>query len=638
MTGARAANGDVERALDLLLPRPRRIAASEGMYALPRSPRLFLAQDESLRADASRFRARIREFGLAIELADECPEEADFRLAIDRAIVAEQGYRLSISRRGVDLVAADEAGAWYALCTLEQLVRSAGPAGSSAERRLACAEIEDAPDFAARGLMLDVSRSKVPTLATLRSIVDLCSRLKLNQLQLYTEHTFAYAGHERVWRDASPITAEDLRELDPFCRERHVELVPNQQSFGHMHRWLKHEPYRALAEVPEGIDHAFSREREPFGLCPIDPGSLLLLEDLYDQLLPHFSSRMFNVGLDETIDLGLGRSREACARRGKEHVYLDFVRAVHERVSERGKRMQFWGDIIVERPELLSELPRDAIALEWGYEAAHPFAEHARRFAESGLEFYVCPGTSSWQSIAGRTRNALANLRSAAEHGRRAGAHGYLVTDWGDRGHLQPLSASYVGIAAGAQRAWNALAEDEPEWPRLLDAHVFDETARGLGRIACELGDAYLETGSNSTNGSALFFLLAFADEPLPHARMPDLTIDGLARALEHSSARRAQIETLRSRPGPSSIDLDEMAWAADVLAFACRLGMARSNAIAGAPLGAIEARARQDLAAELEPLIAEHRQLWSARNRSGGLDESASWLLRIATALQDGA
>src|SRR5262249_7107684 len=161
----------------------------------------------------------------------------------------------------------------------------------------------------------------------------------------YTEHTFAYRGHEAVWRDASPFTGEEILALDAFCRERHVELVPNQQSFGHLHRWLRHEPYRKLAEVPEGLHHPSALDPEPFSLCPLDPGSLALLEDLYDQLLPHFSSRLFDAGLDETFDLGRGRSAEECRRRGRGAVYLDFLRAVEERVRARGARMQFWGDI-----------------------------------------------------------------------------------------------------------------------------------------------------------------------------------------------------------------------------------------------------------------------------------------------------
>jgi hypothetical protein len=316
-------------------------------------------------------------------------------------------------------------------------------------------------------------------------------------------------------------------------------------------------------------------------------------------------------------------------------VYLDFLRAVHERVAARGRRMQFWGDVIVNHPELARELPRDAIALDWGYEADHPFAAETKLFAESGLAFHVCPGTSSWQSIAGRTTNALANVESAAEHGRATGASGLLTTDWGDRGHLQPLAASYVGIAAAAAFGWNTAgsARDRCAWSAVLDRHVFRDPAQALGRATLELGDAYLETGSKSTNGSALFFLLAFAREPLPHARMPELSIDGLARAHEYLGAARAR---LASAQGSRSVN--ELRWAADVLAFACRFGIARLGTPAGAPVDAIPPSQRARLADELDSLIADHRSAWLARNRPGGLDESAGWLERVASALRGDA
>ena len=75
-----------------------------------------------------------------------------------------------------------------------------------------------------RGAMLDISRDKVPTMATLRGLIELLASWKINQIQLYTEHTFAYRAHPEVWATASPMTADEIVELDAFCRERFVEL------------------------------------------------------------------------------------------------------------------------------------------------------------------------------------------------------------------------------------------------------------------------------------------------------------------------------------------------------------------------------------------------------------------------------
>src|SRR5690606_38467231 len=121
--------------------------------------------------------------------------------------------------------------------------------------------------------------------------------------------------------------------------------------------------------------------------------------------------------------------------RGVGRVYLDFLLQIHQLVTSQGKTMMFWADIINNHPDLIPELPKDIVAMEWGYEAGHPYPEHTRRFAENGVRCYVVPGTSSWNSLLGRTDSSLAILREAALYGRDNGGEGYLVTDWGDGGH-----------------------------------------------------------------------------------------------------------------------------------------------------------------------------------------------------------
>ncbi|HXK19803.1 MAG TPA: family 20 glycosylhydrolase, partial [Polyangiaceae bacterium] len=502
----------MQQNFSLLCPRPRKLEARAGELVLSRKPALDLAGAEKNPAAHS----LARSFEDA-HLADAGSDSARVQLQLVAGDAASEAYTLEIDAAAVSIRASSLAGLFYGVCTLRQLVKlGAGPGTIS----LPQLRIEDKPSFARRGVMLDISRDKVPTLETTLALVELLASLKINELQLYMEHTFAYAGHEKVWQDASPFTGAEIEELDRFCRERHIDLVPNQNSFGHMQRWLAIEPYRSdLAEAPNGFEHDWNPTREPYGLCPTDARSLSFLNGLYDQLLPHFTSRTFNVGLDETFDLGLGRSKQACAERGTERVYLDFLQQIHETVSRRGFTMQFWGDIVLKRPELIPELPRDAIAMEWGYEHDHPFAENVAKFAAAGLRFYVCPGTSSWNTIAGRTENALLNIASAVKHGAQHGALGVLNTDWGDNGHLQPLWASYIGFMAGAAMSWKAEDAQAPlelpvaEW---LTAFVFDDAEQRLGKVARDLGNAYRELGCRPHNASALFYFVAGrAGQPL---------------------------------------------------------------------------------------------------------------------------
>jgi hypothetical protein len=140
------------------------------------------------------------------------------------------------------------------------------------------------PDLKIRGFMLDISRNKVPTLKTAIALVDLLASFKYNQLQLYIEHTFAYQHHREVWDKADPFTGTEILLLDAHCRKRFIDLVPNQSSCGHLHKFLMHKRYEALAECPEGVDFGVrpSGSRDaPFSLCPTDPRSLDFVSGLY---------------------------------------------------------------------------------------------------------------------------------------------------------------------------------------------------------------------------------------------------------------------------------------------------------------------------------------------------------------------
>ncbi len=594
----------------VFLPVPRTLRDGEGAFLLRAATQIALHSDPpSILPVAERLRDAIRR-SCAMECAicAVAPGSKDtngIRLGLETGNKA-QGYRLRIAPSGIEILGSDPAGLFYGVMTLMQAL-------DQSECALPSGQIDDWPDFPVRGVMLDVSRDKVPTMETLFSLVDMFAGLKLNQLQLYTEHTFAYAGHEEVWAEASPLTGEEILRLDAYCRERFIELVPNQNSFGHMTRWLVHPRYRHLAECLEGFDWPWGgRSEEPFSLDPSDPGSAALLQDLFAQLLPNFASRLFNVGCDETFDVGQGKSRELCSRVGRGRVYLDFLLKIHSLVESHGRTMLFWGDIIVEHPELVPELPRDAIALEWGYEADHPFAAHGERFAASGIPFWVCPGTSSWNSIAGRTDNCLANLRSSAEAGLARGASGYLITDWGDNGHWQVLPVSFLGLAAGAAFSWSLAANGDRDIVPGLDAHVFRDRARLMGALVRDLGNAYRRAGGKLHNASHLFTILRQpSGAPLPESVSQQSLSD--ARAFIEAAAE--PLDRARMDRPDAALVRDELANTVRLLLAACDRGLGRATD-AGA-------------AREARMILAEYRRLWLARNRVGGLRESAGALER---------
>jgi len=496
-----------------------------------------------------------------------------------------------------------------ALATLHQLRNQFG-------QHIPHLSIHDWPAFPTRGIMLDVSRDRVPRMDELFTVVAQLADLKINHLQLYTEHTFAYVGHDEVWRGWSPFTPDEICRLDEHCKHHGITLAANQNCFGHLASWFRFPKYAALAEI-QGTETPWSfydfTRLGPFSLCPGDPGSIALIEDLLAQLFPCFSSGMVNINSDETFDVGHGRSRDRVAKLGSAAVYFEFLGKVAQACRTRNFTPMFWADIALNHAEAADQIPEGLIALAWGYEPDSKFADWCHTLHRAGRETWVCPGTSSWRSITGRTTERRGNITAAVRDGLKHGASGMLTCDWGDVGHRQQWPISLHGIAHAADAAWTGNGESINLQAESL--HVFNDRSLNIGGWLDRLGDADLglrrsagkPNRSNSPtvlrNATGLF-ALGLSNEP---ARG---TLAAWMSALE--SVRAIACES----PGTLRSQLDEeISHTLDVAEFAAQRGLQRAG---GAPMN--NARER------LDAITREHRRLWLARSRDGGLDHSCSF------------
>jgi hexosaminidase len=554
------------------------------------------------------------------------PLDAPVRELQDASLPAE-GYQLDIHGASdgdkVVLRHRDGNGLRYGRATLDQLRAQSADRGELPGLR-----IRDWPDFPVRGFLLDISRDRVPTRATLERFVGLMALARINQFQLYTEHTFAYRDHEVVWRDASPITADDVRWLDELCRAHGIELVPNQNCFGHMNRWLQHDAYHHRAEAPEGYELIPGVWLPASVFAPTDDNAAFA-HRLFDELLPNFTSRQVNVGFDEPFELGTGASRAEVEERGRAAVYLDHLRRIAIPLVEQGREVQFCADVLRHAPRLADRVPDRTMALAWTYEAppvdderpvllpeiAHfvaragatpedhmGFEANVAPLVETGMPFWVLPGTSSWNSLVGRIDNAVANLLDAADVGLARGASGYLITDWGDNGHLQPPSISFGPLLFGGAVSWALSANRDLDIATMLDRHVFLDASRNLGPALDDLGRVWNATGQRAFNASPLQAALA------PHQlhlvdRRPDPA--KVRDVVERIDAAIAAI----GRSTPQCVDGDVVR---DELRTAARLARLGAFRLVG--------RTEHD---EMDEVIGDQRRSWLARSRPGGLADS---------------
>ncbi len=425
-----------------LLPRVREFDRLEGESALP------------VRLIADRVDGRVTQAarrwldGLHIKLEGE-----QTALTITDApcrLQHRDGYRLRIDRARVLIDGASAAGCFYGLQTLAQLARG--------RATIPCCEITDWPDFSTRGLLHDITRGKVPTLATLKHLVDRLAGLKVNQLQLYIEHAFVFAFDPEIADQQNGLTSAQVQELDAYCRDRFIDLVPAVATLGHMGRILSLPKYRHLAEVESETSWeqmSWPQRARGFTLDVLNPGSHALVETIWTEILDAFSSPVVNICGDEPWDLGKGRNRDRIAPDKIGEAYIDHILRTHALCAKRGRRVQVWSDVVRNHPELFDRLPRDLTVLHWGYDDKSDY-EGTARFVDAGLETVVSPGVSGWKRVLNAMDLAERNIATFARAGKKCGATGLLNTDWGDHGHFNALACSWHGIALGAALGWRS--------------------------------------------------------------------------------------------------------------------------------------------------------------------------------------
>lgn len=583
-----------------LFPTPTEFIERQGSYLVNETPKVSFQE--------SSYKHLVSISNLALLNAD--PEHADIRF-VQEEFTNPDAFKILCDPKGITILTSTPRAGLFALHLLKQIL-------DFVSKEIPCFEINDFPFLKRRGFMLDVSRCKVPTMESIFEFIDLLSILRFNEFQLYIEHTFAFQNHRDVWKDSSPLSGEEIQKIDHYCRDRFIDLVPNLNSFGHFERWLRHKPYKKLAECPDGF-----RREEPFmvrdhgSVLKPNQDSLEFIDSLYQEYLPNFSSAKFNVGLDEPWELGQGWSKPIVEKEGKHTVYLDYLSGILKLVEKRGKSMEFWADVLLEKPENAKNLPASASPVIWGYEPEHPFKEQAKILASCGLRYSLAPGTANWRSFSGRWDTVRQNIVDACRIAKAYNAEGILLTSWGDCGNHQPWATIYPPLFLGAQLAWNGKGLNDEDIGSAVDNLVFNKTGCGLGinfiHLACLDQIMDFKLPNNSLPWFALF---SAQPEKLPEHILEQTTLDQMKKGL-------AWLEQLNENKFSCTKDSPfhhaEVEW---------RLGMELSKIGTQRAISLIDSSTHfPDTSKNYNQVLENFQNIWLLRARRGGLAEAIQLL-----------
>ena len=400
----------------------------------------------------------------------------------------DEGYVIVNAGSTITVIGATASGVFYGAQTVKQLVSGTGPRAT-----LDLASIRDWPAMRYRGFHDDLSRGPVPTLDFMKRQLRTFATYKLNVYSPYFEHTLEYRADPLIGPPGGTISRADVAELVAYAKRYHIDVIPEQEAFGHLHHALKYELYSTLAETPHG--HV---------LAPGQPGSMALIKSWFAEIDTLFPSKFVHIGADETFELGRGQTAERIARDSIGPVYLGFLRDIVEQIKKPGKKYLFWGDVAVNHPNLVRSLPKEMVAVAWSYGAEKSFDREITPFTNAGIETWVAPGVSSWNRVYPNNNIAFVNIRNFVRDGQRLGATGLLNTSWDDDGESL-FGQTWAGVLFGAAAGWQP-GESSIEQFQKSYGHAFyrdttgkaDAAERLLMAAHAVIGRAGLGEGSDA--------------------------------------------------------------------------------------------------------------------------------------------
>ncbi|HLY01838.1 MAG TPA: glycoside hydrolase family 20 zincin-like fold domain-containing protein [Candidatus Cybelea sp.] len=359
--------------------------------------------------------------------------------------LAAQAYRLTVRDGRASIDSSDGAGAFYAAMTLAQL-----PVRSGGSWSVPCVRIADRPALQWRILSDDVSRGPLPTMRYFEERIRTIAAFKMNGYSPYMEHVFV-SPTDPLPAPLDGVTPAQLHELAEYAARFHVALIPEQQSFAHMHNTLRLERYAGAAELPHG-----------FLLAPNVPLSMEYLARIVAQELAAVGRPpFFHIGSDETATLGLGSTQSYVAQRGRSNVYAEHIVAMNRLIAPSGARLMLWDDGIENDPGIMKLIPNNAVVVNWHYGAEPSFDRYIQTIARGGLQQMVAPGASNWNEIFPAIDTALLNERRFIEEGKAAHVLGLFQTVWHDDGETL-YEATWYPVVYAAAAAWES-KDVEPE-------------------------------------------------------------------------------------------------------------------------------------------------------------------------------
>ena len=473
-----------------IIPAPRQLIPSPGTFRISASTRIILG-DRTSREDVAAVEALNEELILHGASALKDVQEKSLRSFKDNVIyiglpdsrrgkdvlarknaafsdaMREEGYILAVDNGSATVLAPTARGRFYGIMSLLQMLRK--------EKRsivVPAAVIHDWPLQKVRGITDDISRGQVSTIENFKKIIRFMARYKMNVYSPYLEDLFVFKNHPLVGKGRGALTAADVRDLDAYAKRRFVDMIPIFETLGHWENILIKPEYLPLAEFPGAHTLNISDER-----------IYAILDEMIGELAAAFSSPYFNMAADESWDVGLGANKERVQKSDLATVHAEHYKQLFDIIAKHGKKPMMYGDIILNNPGILDQIPKSVVIVDWQYWAGDRYSSPSV-FRTAGFPFVVSPAVYNFAGPFPNYVHTLINIRNFCAEGYGNGSLGLLTSNWNDYGGEALRELNYYGYAWTAECAWNPDRSDLDQFNTAFFSDFFGSSDAGTSVLA----------------------------------------------------------------------------------------------------------------------------------------------------------
>jgi hexosaminidase len=380
-----------------IIPRPTELRRMSGVYVLPSRPQVEYAAKHG--AAARHLQQALMTFwGCQPETNQLSSDISHADIVITNSAASQdsgdESYVLEVSPTQIRITAAGDAGAFYAVQSLLQLLPVNSHPASDFQNRmtLPCVRVVDRPRFRWRGLMLDVSRHFLPV-RDVKRFLDSMAMHKLNVLHWHLVDNQGWRVESRkrprlneigAWRQGAKgqlashlevhpprfegvyggyYSHDDIREIVAYAVSLHITVIPELELPGHALAALASYPELSCTGGPFEVMAQIGTCMDVF--CAGNDGVFTFIEEMIDEWLPLFRSKYFHIGGDECPKDRWKACPKCQARiravglKDEFELQSHFIRRVSQMLKARGKELIGWDEI------LEGGLVDDATVMSW---------------------------------------------------------------------------------------------------------------------------------------------------------------------------------------------------------------------------------------------------------------------------------